>query len=202
MARFLAGLLVGVLLGAGGAYFVFGRKKAEPTIAAAPAADAGVADPAGKKKKGRGRGLGGAGHRAGDVGDEGGDEPIPELSAADLAPGAEGDALKARDTNLDLGAGGAEVRDLSQGEIDGTFGGAASGITSCITAARGAAPVTGTISVGLVVGPDGRVVKSRVEAPAWLLRHGLYRCVRREVSGLRFPAAGKDTVVTVPFNLS
>jgi hypothetical protein len=56
--------------------------------------------------------------------------------------------------------------------------------------------------VGLVVGPHGRVVKSRVEAPAWLLRHGLYRCVRREVSALRFPAAGKDTVVTVPFNLS
>jgi hypothetical protein len=119
-----------------------------------------------------------------------------------VAAGAEGDVLKPRDTNVDLGAGGAEVRDLSQAEIDGTFGGAASGITSCITQARGAAPVTGTISVGVVVGPDGRVVKSRVEAPAWLLRHGLYRCVKREVSGLRFPAAGRDTVVTVPFNLS
>ena len=206
MMRFLAGLLVGVLVGGGGAYLVFGRKKAETTIAEAPAADAGVAEANGKKKKGRGRG--GGGRRTGtDFIDEGGgdgadDTPIPELTAADVAPGAEGDVLKPRDTNVDLGAGGAEVRDLSQAEIDGTFGGAASGITSCITQARGAAPVTGTISVGVVVGPDGRVVKARVEAPAWLLRHGLYRCVRREVSGLRFPAAGRDTVVTVPFNLS
>jgi hypothetical protein len=202
MMRFLAGLLVGVLVGGGGAYFVFGRKPAEATIAAAPAADAGAADAKGKKKKG-GRG-GSGGRRTGtDFIDDGpGDEPIPELSAADVAPGAEGDVLKPRDTNVDLGAGGAEVRDLSQAEIDGTFGGAASGITSCITQARGAAPVTGTISVGLVVGPDGRVVKSRVEAPAWLLHHGLYRCVKKEVSNLRFPAAGRDTVVTVPFNLS
>lgn len=204
MARFLAGLLVGVLLGVGGTWFVLGRKKGEPSVAAAsPGADAGVAE-AGKKKKGRGKG---GGRRTGtdfadDSGGEGSDEPIPELSAADLAMGAEGDVLKARDTSIDMGAGGGEVRDMSQAEIDGTFGGAASGITSCITQARGPAPVTGTITVGVVVGPDGRVVKARVEAPAWLLHHGLYRCVRGKVNGLRFPAVGRDTVVTVPFNLS
>ena len=189
-------MIVGVLLGGGGTYVVLARKgEAEPAVATAPAGDAGVADPK-KKKKGK-PGL----RRPAGGGEDFSDEPIPELSAADLVQGAEGDSLKPRPRDVDLSEGSAEVRDLSQAEIDGTFGGAASGITECITQARGPAPVTGKIVVGLVVDPDGKVARSRVEAPAWLLRHGLYRCVRREVSSLRFPAAGRDTVVTVPFDL-
>ena len=41
----------------------------------------------------------------------------------------------------------------------------------------------------------------RSMAPAYLLRHGLYRCVRREIAGLRFPAVGRDTVVSFPVSL-
>ncbi len=201
MARFLAGLLVGMLLGGGGAYFVFARKSsAGPTVAAA-APDAGVADPGGKKKA-KGRGAGGV-RRGGDLGgnEEFADEPIPELSAADLAMGAEGDSLKPRPRDVDL-SNDTEVRDLTSSEINGAIGASQQEVTDCITQARGPAPVTGTITVGMIVDPEGRVLRSRVEAPSWLLRHGLYRCVRRAVSSLRFPSVGKDTVVTFPVNLN
>ncbi len=202
--RFVAGMLIGLLLGGGGGYLVFGRGAGQP-VAQAASADAGVAaDPGAKnakKKKGKPGGRRPGGGVAGGEGDYS-DEPIPELSAGDLAPGAEGDSLKPRPRDVDLSAEGGEVRDLSQAEIDGTFGQAAAGITDCITQTRGPAPVTGRISVGLIVGPDGKVARSRVEAPAYLLRKGLYRCVRREVGSLRFPAVGRDTVVTVPFDLT
>jgi hypothetical protein len=204
LLRFFVGLLLGVVLGGGATYVVLARKSdAPPAVAAVAAADAGV-DAKGKKKRGK-PGARRPGAAPGTVfeGDEAdySDEPIPELTAADLAQGVEGDSLKPRTRDVDLSAGAEEARDLGQDEIDGTFGHAAANISGCIKEARGAAPVTGRISVGVLVDPQGKVARTRVEAPAWLLRHGLYRCIRKEVATLRFPAVGKDTVVSVPFDL-
>ena len=56
-------------------------------------------------------------------------------------------------------------------------------------------PLSGRISIGLVVGPDGRVTQTRVEAPRYLIDQGLAGCLRPVLRGMRFPAAGKDTVV-------
>jgi hypothetical protein len=48
----------------------------------------------------------------------------------------------------------------------------------------------------------GRVTRTHVEAPAYLVHHGLYDCARRSLTALRFPATGRETVVTVPFDVS
>ena len=55
--------------------------------------------------------------------------------------------------------------------------------------------------VGFVFGPDGRVTQTRIEAPRYLVDQGLAGCVRPVLRELRFPAAGKDTVVKVPFDI-
>jgi hypothetical protein len=192
--RFVLGLLVGVALGAGGLYLVQKLTREETPVAAAPTIDAGPTRPQaknGSKKKRRGVPAAAPGA---------GDEPIPVLTDADRAMRAEGDSLTARPIEMDLGED-SEPRDLEQGEIDAAFGARVDAIIGCVVAARGNAELTGRITAGVVVAADGRVTKSRVEAPAWLLAHGLGRCVRRELSAMRFPATGKEHVVSVPFDL-
>lgn len=200
MARFAAGLVVGIVLGgaagAGATYVLFKR---EPQIAATqpPPEPTTPATPRKKGKRVRNPA------RPGEPEPVEPTEPVDEsivLTAADLRMSSEGDALRAEATNLDLGAEGGP-RDLSQDEIDGAIGRHGSAIIGCITRARGAAPVTGRVTAGMVVGADGRVVKSRIEAPAYLLAHGLASCARRELEAVKFPAAGKQTVVTVPFDI-
>jgi hypothetical protein len=197
--RFVLGLIVGIALGAGGLYVAQRVLRDEPAETASPTADAGPdraqaqAKSAGRKKR---RGTGGAAGSA----EAPPDEPIPVLTDADRAMRAEGDSLTARAAALDL-SDEREPRDLEQGEIDAAFAPRVDAIVGCITGARGAAPLTGRIDAGVVVSAGGRVVKSRVEAPAWLISRGLGRCVRRELAALRFPATGKEHVVTVPFDL-
>jgi hypothetical protein len=190
MGKFVGGLLLGVLVGGGGVWF-WTQRQAEAPVAVVAVPDAGVAPEKDKGKKRRTV----ARRSTGD------DEEIPTLTGDDLRLVAQGDSLSPRARDVDLGSD-VEVRDLSQGEIDDGFRAAAGGITDCITAARGAAPVQGRIEVGLVVSAEGRVVQTRVEAPSYLQKRGLYRCVKSQVARLRFPAAGKDTVVRVPFDLS
>ena len=95
----------------------------------------------------------------------------------------------------------AEPRELTQEEIDGAFAKRATGIIACITAARGEWPVTGRVNAGVLVAEDGSVAKSRIEAPAYMIKAGLGRCARKELSRLSFPATGRQTVVTVPFDI-
>jgi hypothetical protein len=213
MAKFWIGLLVGLFAGAAGMWAWKGRGGGGEVAAAEVAADAGPG--AGKgKKAGKGkRGAGGA--RRGGAGGGGGpaaaddpeawgegpQEPEIVLSADDLRPVSAGDALKVRDRTLDLGEDSPELHDLTQAEIDGAFAGVSGRVIDCISEARGAAPVTGSVRVGMVVGPDGRVVKSRVEAPSYLMQKGLYACVKRSLAAARFPAPGRDTVVTVPITI-
>lgn len=190
--RFAGGLVVGLLVGgaagAGGMYWYTLERHAAvaPEQPGTP-----PATPPAKGKRPR---------RAVAARDSG-DEAPPVVTAADLAVRSEGDSLRAGATTLDMAAGGAEPRDLSQEEIDGTFARRADAIIACITAARGEAEVNGRVVAGVVVGADGRVTRTRVEAPAYLLRRGLGGCARRELAALRFPATGRETVVTVPFDV-
>jgi hypothetical protein len=187
--RFAGGLVLGLIVGgaagAGGMYLHVTRA---PAVTPSPAEPPPPAPPAKRKPR-----------RA--AAPSAGDEAPPVVSAADLRIAAEGDTLRAAPLALDLGAGAPEPRDLAQDEIDGTFARRAGAIIACITAARGQAPVNGRVVAGVVVGADGRVTRSRVEAPAYLLRRGLGGCARRELAALRFPATGRETVVTVPFDV-
>jgi hypothetical protein len=185
MGRFAAGLLVGLVLGGLGVYLALRPKLAVVT----PAAPAAAPD------AGRPRHRRAATHPSSPAADE---API-ELGAADRQTLAAGDALRASDT-IDMA--GAEARALTQGEIDAAMAARADDVIRCITQARGAAPVTGSVLAGVVVDGAGRVTRTRVEAPAYLVHHGLYDCARRPLAALRFPATGRETVVTVPFDVS
>jgi hypothetical protein len=189
--RFLAGLLLGLMVGAAaGAYGMHLHATRAPAAAAVVAPEAPAAPAKGKKR----RASAGAAREAA-AADE---EPVA-VTEADLRTASEGDALRAA-SSVDM-TSGTEPRDLAQDEIDGTFAQRADALVACITRARGAAPVNGRVVAGVVAGPDGRVLRTRVEAPAYLLRNGLGACARRELAGLRFPATGRETVVTVPFDV-
>jgi hypothetical protein len=194
--RFLLGLIVGALLGAGGILtWQHFKPQPEPQVLTAPSIAAPEAPPAKKARK-RGGGGGGGGVTATEAGAA---EELPTLTAADVEQDAEGDVLQPRERKMDLTT--EDPRELTQGEIDGAFAKRATGIIACITAARGDWPVTGRVNAGVLVAADGSVAKSRVEAPAYMLKRGLGRCARKELARLSFPAVGRETVVTVPFDI-
>lgn len=205
--KFALGLLLGIAIGVGGTLVVV-RRGGEAKVAAEVKPDAAPVAKKGKKKKRVKRRVAAAGGAKPTAGgapapvetEEWVEEEVPELGASDLAQGSEGDSLKPRARNLDMGSAG-DVSDLSQADIDGAIRARADGITRCIVDARGAAEVRGRVVVGMIVGPQGTPIATRIEAPRWLLEHGLYRCAKPVMLSMRFPAAGKDTVVTVPFDV-
>jgi hypothetical protein len=196
--RFLFGIALGIIVGAGGVlvWQELRRTEATPVSEVAKPPDAGV----GPTKSGKRRRGGGS--RTASAAPVDPDEPIPELSAADRMSRAEGDTLAAKPTSIDMGGEGVEPRDLDQGEIDAAFGARSGAIIDCITTARGNAPLSGRVTAGVVIGAEGKVVKTRVEAAAYLMDRGMGRCVRRVLSSLKFPATGREHVVTVPFDIS
>jgi hypothetical protein len=197
--RFFLGFIFGAVVGAGATYVYYHYFRhhgpTRPALHGAGEAPAGGASSGGGPRRGR-RSRNATAVPALDP-----NAPTPALADADLVPLAEGDALRPAARTVDMSAASAETRDLAQDEIDGAMSRRAPEIIKCIVDARGNAPVVGRVTVGLVVGADGGVTKTRVEAPAWLMHHGLAGCVRPKLKEVRFPAAGKDTVVTVPFDL-
>jgi hypothetical protein len=190
---FVLGLVIGLVAGGGGAWlYLRERPHAAVVIAAKAGPDAGVA---GKKRK-RGPRTGGAA-----AADDDGDQPAPVLGPSDLRMTAEGDSLSRGPQDLDLGAGDT-TRELTTAEINGAMSEQSDAIGECIVDATGAAEVNGRINAGVVVSPDGRVTQTRVEGPAWLMRHGLGSCVRARLRSLHFPATGKESVVKYPFTVS
>ncbi len=194
------GLLAGVLFGAAGAYAVWIRDPGRSPVAseAPPAALSGSAKrPTARKREP-------SPSRPGD------DNPVV-LSADDTRILAEGDVLRPRPRSLDLGdpgwnpgseeRQGPEGRDLTQAEIDRTLESQGGSIMECIEEARGRAELSSRVRLGFVVGAGGSVSQARVEAPAYLMRRGLYRCARAALRALRFEPTGKDNVVTVSFDL-
>lgn len=186
------------------------------TTASAPI-DAGVvsvapsdAGPAGKKKKRRPRNPGTTAPGElptidGTFGDDPeGDyeetEPIAQLSTSDRALEWRGDDVTLPPTKIDM-AGGKEARPLDDGEINATIGGQAGGVRTCVVNSATNTDLQATIMVKMIVGGDGRVTKSRIQAPRYLFEKGLLTCVQRSLAKMKFPATGAPTSVSLPVTL-
>jgi hypothetical protein len=188
----ILGLILGVVAGAGGAYVYFERQRPPAPSAAAP-----VAPPTpDKPQKPRRRG----GNKAVASSLQVPVDPTIVLTPADQKVVTAGDSLKSEST-LDMTAGG-DSRELAADEIDAALSTQSPALLRCLTESRGAAPVVGKIVFGVVVDGSGRVTRTRVEAPSYLIHRGLYDCARKALAALRFPAAGRETVVTVPYDVT
>ncbi|HEY5927265.1 MAG TPA: AgmX/PglI C-terminal domain-containing protein [Kofleriaceae bacterium] len=163
----------------------------------------------GKKKKKR-RPGGGGGNRPGPGGDDedwinsgGGEETEPpkliELSAADRGLEWRGDDTSPRKTKLDMG-NNAESRSLDNGEIQNAISSQSGGVQSCVMKAATNTDLSGTITVKMVVEGNGKVARSRVQAPRYLFSQGLLGCVQGSLRGWSFPSTGAPTLVTLPVN--
>ncbi|MCA9678776.1 MAG: hypothetical protein H6709_08370 [Kofleriaceae bacterium] len=158
--------------------------------------DAGPAKVAKGKKRGKPRRKRGGG---GAVVADPGDQPIV-LSDADKRMVWRGDTVQLPPAMVDLnGGGGEDARSLDDGEIGATLDRNGGGLQRCVEQALGGAPYSGTVTVKLLVGGDGKATKTRVHAPSFMQEAGLLSCVRGAARKLGFPAVGGSTVVTIPF---
>ncbi|HVV83064.1 MAG TPA: hypothetical protein VHE35_08280 [Kofleriaceae bacterium] len=197
--RFFLGLVVGLLLGAGGTYAALehpwrGRAKAAaPAVVEVtpPPLDAGVA-PHRKHRTTR------TTTPAGTIEREVDDDVV--LTDADRALEWRGDAVAQPARTIDL-AGGSDGRPLDDGEIQSAVSSGSGAMIDCIKDAVGGAPLSGAVTLELLVGGDGAVQKLRVRAPHYLHEHGLLACARRAARSLPFASTGAPTVVTVPYDL-
>lgn len=127
--------------------------------------------------------------------------PPPPLRPEDRKLLAVGDKLTGTEVlNLAEAQNGAE-RELTQEDIDAVFRPKQAAVIGCIDDARGEAQLDGQITVAFRIRRGGDVAGVRVEAPAYLIHHGLLDCTRRLVQGLRFPVSTKAQIVTYPFSL-
>jgi hypothetical protein len=203
------GLVIGVVLGAGAMYLVLRPPWAphthpppadSPPVVMVPG-DAGVPHP---KKRRRPRPAASPGQPAGPASADGeADEPPPPppLTAADRALEWRGDDVSLPPQHLDLAAGAAQPRSLDDGEISQTITGQAGGVRDCVVQGATGTDLSATITVKLLVDGRGRVTRSRIQAPHYLLEHGLLGCTQRALGHMHFPATGGHTIVTLPVNL-
>lgn len=167
-----------------------------PVVVVAP--DAGVTRP--KKRKRSHTAATGAQTAAQSDGEL--DEPaLPPLTAADRALEWRGEDVALPPRNIDLAGGGGEARSLDDGEINQTIRGQGGGVRDCVIQGATNTDLSATITLKLLVDGQGRVTRSRIQAPRYLFEHGLLGCVQRAVGRMRFPATGGATIVTLPINL-
>jgi hypothetical protein len=195
---FLAGALAGAVAGAAATYLALEKPwKSDSTEVAMVGQDAGPAQDGkkrGKKKRRRKKRRKG-GQEIVEV-----DETI-ELSAADRKILWKGPAVSLPPKSMDFGSGG-DARSLDQTEINAGVSRGQSAMVKCIADSRGAAPLSATITLKMLVDGNGKISKYRVQAPAYLFKNGLYDCAGRAARSMRFPGTGSATVVTVPFELT
>jgi len=127
-------------------------------------------------------------------------EPLAQLSGSDRALEWRGDDVTLPATKIDM-AGGKESRPLDDDEINATIGGQAKGVRDCVVNGATNTDLRATILVKMVVGADGRVTKSRIQAPRYLFEKGLLTCVQRSLGRMKFPATGAPTSVSLPVTL-
>ncbi len=213
MKGFFLGLVVAAL-GFGG-YVVWKHRERPVVPAATPSADAGIGQKPGRERKRRRRaaqlvrpGSGSAPVASGDrAHGNPGPEPEPEpikLGPSDLRLVAQGDDLSRPDVlKLDMATEG-NGRELTQGEIDDTFRAKQDDVLTCISRARPDEEtyVPGRVTVKFRIQRAGTIRGVRVEAPAILMKGGLYPCVRGVLGSLRFSASSSSQILSYPFSLS
>jgi hypothetical protein len=215
------GLVIGAIVGAGGMYVAlrppWTSHDTPPPIApvvAAASVDAGVAA---KPKHKHGGGHHATAHAPGQTtsgdeagwGDQGGDDSsqsgpavqLVPLSAADRVLEWRGDDTSRPPQKIDM-ANGAEVRSLDDGEIASVIGSQSGAAQACVMTGATNTDLKGTITIKLVVDGNGRVIKSKVQAFHYMFEHGLLPCMQRALGGMKFPATGQSTLVTMPVNFS
>jgi hypothetical protein len=170
--------------------------------------DAGSAKP---KKHGHGGGH----HRSGAGGNTvsgddpswtGGDDTTEEtepqlvkLSGADRALEWRGEDTTKPPQKIDM-AGGGEARSLDDGEIQNVISSQSGPTQTCVMQAATNTDLSGTINVRMIVDGNGRVTKSKVQAPHYMFEHGVLGCIQGALRQLKFPAVGGYTLVTMPIN--
>ena len=181
---------------------------AEPSSGSAVVAEApGDAGVTGKKKKKGARRPGAPRQPGGDDEDwlnsGGGEETEPpklvQLSAADRALEWRGDDTSPKKQSLDM-SNNAESRSLDNGEIQSAISSQSGGVQNCVMQAATNTDLSGTITVKMVVEGNGKVSRSRVQAPRYMFSQGLLACVKGKLAGWSFPATGAPTLVTLPVN--
>jgi hypothetical protein len=183
-----------------------------PVVAAAPV-DAGVSA---KPKHKHGGGHHAVAHAPGQTtsgdeagwGEQGGDDSptqapvqLVPLTAADRVLEWRGDDTTRPPQKIDM-ANGTEARSLDDGEISSVISSQSAAAQQCVMAGATNTDLKGTITVKLVVDGNGRVIKSKVQAFHYMFEHGLLGCMQRAVGGMKFPATGQSTLVTLPVNFS
>lgn len=158
--------------------------------------DAGVAKP--KKKRVRPRAGSALQINDGEL-----DEPDPPalaaLGAADRALEWRGDEVAMPERTVDMAGG--EARGLDDAEINQVISAQAGGVRDCVVQGATNTDLRATITVKLLVDARGKVTRSRLQAPRYLLEHGLLACTQRALARMKFPATGAPTIVTLPVNL-
>jgi hypothetical protein len=201
------GIVIGLVIGAGGMYLALrppwgGVPASAPVdagVASAPPTDAGSGTKRPKKKRGpAGTVAVPGGHDEEEYYEE--TEPLAVLTAADRRLEWRGDDVALPATKIDMGGGGA-ARALDDGEINSTISAQAGGVRECVIQGATNTDLRATITVKLLVDGNGRVSKSRMQAPRYLFHKGLMPCVQRAVGRMKFPATGAPTLVTLPVNL-
>jgi hypothetical protein len=206
------GLVIGLVVGAGGMYLAlrppWGGGAAAPSdagvVASAPS-DGGVAK---KRKRGKRGGRSGGGNQPGGDDEDwansgGGDETEParlvQLSAADRQLEWRGDDTSPPKQSLDMSNDG-ESRSLDNGEISSVTSSQSGGVQNCVVEAATNTDLGGTVTIKMVVDGNGRVSRSRVQAPRYLHSQGVLGCVQRQLKSWKFPSTGAPTLVTLPVN--
>jgi hypothetical protein len=211
------GLVIGLLVGAGGMYLVLrtpwaahGTPPAAGDQVAAAPSDASVG--AKPKKKKRARRPGALSHRPGPGGEDedwansgGGEETEPQklvqLSASDRQLEWRGDNTSPPKQTLDMSSS-AESRSLENSEISSVISSQSGPTQACVVQAASNTDLSGTITVKMVVEGTGKVSRSRVQAPRYLHSQGVLSCIQRALRNMKFPATGAPTLVTLPVNLT
>jgi hypothetical protein len=199
MRAFWVGLLVGGVVGFGGAYLWIGRGRdtAAPTPAAADAGP-GAGATGGKQKRRRRRRLGPSAQ--GEVALEADEAPVV-VSAAERALAWRGAAVELPAREVDFAASDSGGRRLSQPEIEAGIAPARTQLVACLDEARGAAEIAAQITLKFLVDERGRPGAMRVRAPIYLLDHGLKDCLQGVLAGMYFASTGAATLVTLPLEL-
>lgn len=208
LMRFVVGLIVGAVLGAGGylGYETY-RRHEDPCLELCGTGttcvegvclrDELLAD--GRKKKRRRGRRRGRRRRRRPAGDDA--PPLRTPSASDLRRADRGQSLKGTDY-VDMSKGGAEGRELDSAEVEARFRKLGGRIVGCIDRAREGWDIsTGRVVVGFRIERSGQVKRVRVTGPTLLLRAGLYDCIRPLVTGLRFPRSSRSLIMSYPFTL-